>query len=109
MRISDWSSDVCSSDLKNVCGGIDLATMANPIFGHQAKFGGNMTIRFNIPGMTCGGCARSITKAIQGIDTQAKVETDIPERLVSVETSADIASLSAALRDRKSTRLNSSH
>ncbi|KTE18434.1 MULTISPECIES: heavy-metal-associated domain-containing protein [Sphingopyxis] len=58
-----------------------------------------MTIRFNIPGMTCGGCARSITKAIQGIDTQAKVETDIPERLVSVETSADIASLSAALRE----------
>src|SRR3546814_6844576 len=92
MRISDWSSDVCSSDLKNVCGGIDLATMANPIFGHQAKFGGNMSIRFNIPGMTCGGCARSITKAIQGIDTQAEVETDIPERLVSVETSADIRS-----------------
>lgn len=58
-----------------------------------------MTIRFNIPGMTCGGCARSITKAIQGIDTAAKVETDIPERRVSVETSADGASLIAAIRE----------
>ncbi len=37
-----------------------------------------MMIRFEIPGMACGGCARSITTAIQGIDAQAKVETDIP-------------------------------
>lgn len=80
-------------------GGIDLVTMASPIFALQSKFGGTMTIRFNIPGMTCGGCARSITKAIQGIDTAAKVETDIPERRVSVETSADGASLIAAIRE----------
>ena len=61
-----------------------------------------MTIRFNIPGMICGGCARSITKAIQGIDTAAKVETDISERRVSVETgadSADSAALIAAIRE----------
>ena len=83
-------------------GGIDLVTMASPIFELQSKFGGTMTIRFNIPGMTCGGCARSITKAIQGIDTAATVETDISERRVSVETgadSADSAALIAAIRE----------
>src|SRR3546814_8982709 len=61
--------------------------MASPIFGLQSKFGDTMTIRFNIPGMTCGGCARSITKAIQGIDTAAKVETDISERRSEEHTS----------------------
>lgn len=56
-------------------------------------------IRFEIPGMTCGGCARSITKAIQGIDAQATVETDIPGRHVSVETHMDSASLIGAVRE----------
>lgn len=58
-----------------------------------------MMIRFEIPGMTCGGCTRSITSAIQGIDAQAKVETDIPGRHVTVESSADSASLIAAIQE----------
>ncbi len=58
-----------------------------------------MMFRFEIPGMTCGGCARSITKAIQGIDAQAKVETDIPGRRVTVKSRADSASLIAAIKE----------
>jgi len=58
-----------------------------------------MTIHFEIPGMTCGGCARSITRAIQGLDAEAKVETDIPVRRVSVESRADRAALVTAIRE----------
>ena len=32
--------------------------------------------RFYIPNMTCGGCARSVTKALLSVDPQARIETD---------------------------------
>ena len=31
--------------------------------------------QFTIPNMACGGCAKSVTKALQGVDATAKVET----------------------------------
>ncbi len=58
-----------------------------------------MTTHFEIPGMTCGGCARSITRAIQGLDAEAKVETDIPGRRVSVESRAGRTELVTAIRE----------
>jgi copper chaperone len=50
-----------------------------------------------IENMTCGGCARSVTKAIQSIDPAAKVETNPAERAVKVETSAPPAAILQAL------------
>ncbi len=41
-----------------------------------------------IESMTCGGCARSVTKAIQAVDPAAKVEINPTVRLVKVETTA---------------------
>lgn len=45
-------------------------------------------MQFHVESMTCGGCARSVTKAIELVDAQAKIETDPPTRTVKVETSA---------------------
>lgn len=45
-------------------------------------------MQFHVESMTCGGCARSVTKAIKSVDAQAKIETDPPTRTVKVETSA---------------------
>jgi copper chaperone len=56
-------------------------------------------VRFTVPGMTCGGCARSILNAILGIDAQARVETDIPARQVSIASRANRATLVAAMRE----------
>lgn len=56
-------------------------------------------IRFQIPGMTCGGCARSITNAIQSVDADAKIETDIAARTVTVESRADTASLVEVIKE----------
>jgi len=38
--------------------------------------------------MTCGGCARGVTKAIQSVDENAKVIADPPSHSVKVETTA---------------------
>lgn len=39
-----------------------------------------------IEGMTCGGCARSVTKAIQSLDAGATVEADPALRSARVVT-----------------------
>jgi copper chaperone len=54
---------------------------------------------FNIPEMTSGRCARSITTAIQAIDAQAQVEIDIPGRRVSVDSNANKNALVEAIRE----------
>lgn len=41
-------------------------------------------MRFHIQNMTCGGCARGVTKAIQSVDPQAKVTADPANRTVEV-------------------------
>jgi len=56
-------------------------------------------VRFKIPGMTCGGCARSITNAIQSVDPAAEIDTNVPERLVTIKTAADEQSLVEVIRE----------
>ncbi len=43
-------------------------------------------MELKIEGMTCGGCARSVTKAIESVDPDAKIETNPAARAVKVET-----------------------
>lgn len=54
-------------------------------------------MRFYIQNMTCGGCARSVAKAIQSVDSQAKVTADPPNRTIDVVSSRPRAELEAAL------------
>ena len=54
---------------------------------------------FTVPNMTCGGCAKSVTKALQSVDAAAKIETDPPKRKVRVESSATEADLRAVLTE----------
>lgn len=56
-------------------------------------------MQFHLDDMTCGGCARTVTKAIQLLDPDASVVTDPPARLVKVQTSAFEAEVVAALRE----------
>jgi len=56
-------------------------------------------VRFKVPGMTCGGCARSITKAIQSMDPAAKIDTNVAERFVTIETAANEQSLADVIRE----------
>lgn len=56
-------------------------------------------MEFRIESMTCGGCARSVTRAIQSVDPNARIETDPASRTVKVETTATSAALRQVLEE----------
>lgn len=39
-----------------------------------------------VSGMTCGGCIKAVTRAIQAQDPQAQVQVDLTTQIVSLET-----------------------
>ena len=54
---------------------------------------------FDVDAMSCDHCASTITKTVKLVDPQAKVEVDLGRKLVKVESSADRATLAAALTE----------
>jgi copper chaperone len=42
--------------------------------------------QFTVPDMTCGHCVSTITKAIKGEDPSAKVEIELAQHLVKVQS-----------------------
>lgn len=56
-------------------------------------------MELRIENMTCGGCAKSVTKAIQSVDPGARIETNPAARLVKVETTATTAALQQVLEE----------
>ncbi len=56
-------------------------------------------MQFHLDDMTCGGCARSVTRAIQALDADARVHADPPNRSVDIRTSASREQVVAALRE----------
>lgn len=55
--------------------------------------------RFHIPDMTCGGCARSVTKALLSVDPQARIDADPPTREVRVVSAIEERAFLAALSE----------
>jgi copper chaperone len=47
--------------------------------------------------MTCGHCAGVITKAVQSVDAEARVDIDLKAQTVTVETKADGGDVTRAL------------
>jgi len=45
-------------------------------------------LRFHVPNMTWGGCAKSVTKALQSVDPKARIETNPASREVRIESAA---------------------
>lgn len=54
-------------------------------------------MELRIEDMTCGGCAKSVTKAIQGVDPDARVEPNPATRRVKIETTASPEQVRQAL------------
>src|SRR3546814_5512104 len=102
MRISDWSSDVCSSDLALTL----FVVLALPVMNMEnfepfapLGFGG------------IGAAAASIFFAYVGFDavSTAAEETKNPQRNMPIGLIGSLAICTIFYLDRKSTRLNSSH
>ena len=56
-------------------------------------------MEFRIEDMTCGGCVRGVTKAIQSVDPEAKIDADVATHRVAVKTAAHREQLVRALAD----------
>ncbi|MGA0540657.1 heavy-metal-associated domain-containing protein [Neotabrizicola sp. VNH66] len=56
-------------------------------------------MEFRVENMTCSGCVRGVTRAIQGLDPAAEVKTDLDNRKVEVETAAPRAAVIGALAE----------
>src|SRR3546814_7364852 len=98
MRISDWSSDVCSSDLK--------ASLPVLIHGDAAFAGQGIVWECfgfsGLPGYNTGGCIHFVINNQIGFTTSPKFARSSPYP-------SDVAKGVQAPIDRKSTRLNYSH
>ena len=45
-------------------------------------------IEIKVPDMTCGHCVSTITKAVKGLDSGARVDASVADHLVRVESKA---------------------
>ena len=54
-------------------------------------------IDFKVQGMTCGGCVRGVTDALQRVDADAVVNVDLASKTVSVSSAADVQQLKQAI------------
>ena len=52
---------------------------------------------FVIQSMSCGGCASRITQVVKNLDAQAKIEVDLPTKMLRIDSTTDRASLTDAL------------
>ncbi len=53
--------------------------------------------RFTVPDMTCGGCVKAITGAVQRLDPKATVKTDLETHLVEIDSTQPAAALMDAI------------
>jgi len=56
-------------------------------------------LSLKVSGMTCGGCIKAVTKAIQAEDPQAKVQADLVSQMVNLETSLSALQASQIITD----------
>ena len=78
---------------------VDLATVSRCILIEHANQQEINMLSFYIPNMTCGGCAKSVTKALLSVDPQAGIEIDQPRHEVRVDSAANESAFRAALSE----------
>src|SRR3546814_4259187 len=110
MRISDWSSDVCSSDL------VDFADTDNAASRHLDIGKGSTS---GVSAVSAGGRTRVVVELMRESSYRSRIDGNSLVLTVnngstdqSVTTAAMVdptKALPSSSKDRKSTRLNSSH
>ena len=56
-------------------------------------------MNFQIVNMTCGGCVRGVTRAIQALDSGAEIRADLDTKSVEVTTTVGRAQLVVSLAE----------
>jgi copper chaperone len=57
-------------------------------------------IELTLPTMTCGHCVKTVTSTVQRLDTQARVQIDLPAHKVQIETSQSPETIRQALTEQ---------
>ena len=60
------------------------------------------TVTFNIDGMTCGGCVKSVTRLLEGVEGVEKAEVSLENKNAVItfdESKTDTDALSDAVED----------
>jgi len=56
-------------------------------------------MEFKVDDMSCGHCAGVITKTVQALDAEARVEVDLAQKKVAIESNQERAVIAAALEE----------
>ena len=56
-------------------------------------------MKFHVPDMSCGHCTAAIEKALKTIDPDARVDTDLTSKTVTIASAKDVAALQTALQE----------
>ena len=54
-------------------------------------------IELTVEGMSCGHCVGRVTKTVQGLDENAKVEIDLATKKVRIDSAAELERIVAAI------------
>ncbi len=56
-------------------------------------------MKFHVPDMSCGHCVAAIDTALRAIDPDARVDSDLTSKTVTIMSAQDAATLQAALKE----------
>ena len=56
-------------------------------------------LELDLPGMTCGGCVRGVTAAVQELDPSAQVDADLEHHRARITTTAPEARVREVLTE----------
>lgn len=56
-------------------------------------------IEFKLPDMSCGHCASTVTQACKLVDPGAKVNVDLDNKVVRIDSTEDASEFTAALAE----------
>jgi copper chaperone len=54
-------------------------------------------LKLNVPDMTCGHCASTVTKVVKSVDAAAEVTIDLPSQTVTIGSLVDPAKFTSAM------------
>ena len=58
-----------------------------------------MNQSFQVQGMSCGHCVNAVTQAVKSVDPQARVQVDLANGKVQVESQQDHAAIARAIEE----------
>lgn len=54
-------------------------------------------MELSIPSIVCEGCIETITQALMSLDDQAKLESNLENKTITIETSASLDAIRSAI------------